>query len=748
ARAFEAAGRLPWAPVIDLLRSDELRVRLESLEPVWRAEVGRLLPELLEDGTTDASSGPGDLAQRFRVFDALRRALTGGERPHLIVVDDMQWCDQDTLEMIGFVVGSHSAGPLLIVGTARREEVGPDHPLDEIVSALRRDGSATTVALDPLSESETFTLATRLATTDDVEPELVARIWHETEGNPLFIVETVRARLVDGDRQPMLTPTMRSVLLGRLKRLPDRARRLAEFAAIIGRPFSVPLLVSVTGLAEVDVVDDVDELWRRRIIRDAGLFYDFSHDKLRAVALETISPARRRQFHSAVAAALAADSGDSRTVAAQLAAHYDQAGMPEPAVEAYRRAGARAVAMSSLDEAVAMFRRALAVLADVPPSADRDALELELRIALGSPLVALEGYGAKEAHQVYERARALSRKLHRSADPPILRGLGLARLQGCRFDDAAELGQALVDHELDDPVARTEGHYLLGVSAFWRGDLAAARRGLEDALASYDLSHREEHLALYAQDPRAVCLARLAWAELWAGDPDSADQHTRAALALTEDLDHQMTSAYVLTYAAVMAAEMEDVSRLGEHLAGLDSVWGRIPMPYLMILGDALRGWHDVNTGTASGTERILRAVTASRAEGETLHLTYCLLLLARARGSAGELQQGRAAMSEALDRSGTTNQRYLEAELRRIDGELAYRGGETEHAITSLRLAVELSDAQGADWLKLRALHSLVGRFPDPTARGELEHLVETLPSGHDLPPFRAARGLLTTSD
>src|SRR5512145_34649 len=385
---------------------------------------------------------------------------------------------------------------------------------------------------------------------------------------------------------------MRAVLRARLGQLTDGARRLAEVAAVIGRPFSVDLMASATGTDERELVDHVDELWRRRIIREHGLTYDFSHDKLRAVALEMVSPARRRQLHRAVAEAIAVElHNDIDAASPQLAAHYDQAGMVEPAIEAYRVAGGRAVAVSALEEAVTMFRRALALLADLPPSPDRDALELDIRIALGSPLVALEGYGCKGAHQLYERALSLCRRLNRPVDPPILRGLGLARLQGCRFDDCRELGQALLDHESHDPTARTEGRYLLGVSAFWRGDLAMARHYLDGAIEAYDVSHRDEHLVLYAQDPKAVCLVRLAWVELWAGDAGRANETARSALELAVDLDHLMTLWYVITYAAIIAAESEDLARLAELLADADRLWKRFSDRYLMIVLEALQGW-------------------------------------------------------------------------------------------------------------------------------------------------------------
>ena len=747
ARAYEAAGRPPWGPVVDLLRSDALRSHIDTLDMVWRAELARLLPELSDASRPSGPNRSGDVAQRHRLFDAVSRAIVG-DRPRLLIIDDLQWCDAETIELIGFVVRSGQTAPVLIVGTVRSEEIPQHHPLVGLVDALGHDQAVTTVPLDPLDEATTATLAARLRADDSIDPTLAARLWNETEGNPLFVIEALRVGISADGSQAALTPTMRAVLGARLGQLPRDAQRLAEVAAVIGRPFSVGLMVSATGIGEHEVADQVDELWRRRIIRDQGLTYDFSHDKLRAVALEMVSPARRRQLHRAVAEAIAVElHNDMDEASPQLAAHYDQAGMVEPAIDAYRLAGARAVAVSALDEAVTMFRRALSLLADVPSSPDRDALELDVRMALGSPLVTLEGYGSKGAHQLYERALSLCRKLDRPVDAPILRGLGLARLQGCRFDDCSDLGQALLDDESGDPVARTEGRYLLGVSAFWRRDLARARHYLDGAIEAYDVSHRDEHLALYAQDPKAVCLIRLALVELWSGDAGRADETARSALEFAVDLDHLMTLGYVITYAAIAAAESEDLARLAELLGDAELLWKRLPMRLLMIVGEALRGWLDVCEGSPGGIEKIVQSVARSRTDGETLHLTYCLLLLARARGMVGEFHEGRAATSDGLSWSHSSNQRYLEAELWRADGELAYRSGETEVAAASLRNAVDIASSQGAGWLELRALHSFASRFPDQTAREQLGDLVETIPSGHDLPAFRAATSLLSES-
>ena len=125
--------------------------------------------------------------------------------------------------------------------------------------------------------------------------------------------------------------------------------------------------------------------------------------------------------------------------------------------------------------------------------------------------------------------------------------------------------------------------------------------------------------------------------------------------------------------------------------------------------------WRPFEAGWTCAEDR-LAASRSSRAEGKTLHLTYALLLLARARDMAGELREGRAAIREGLSWSRGCNQRYLEAELWRVDGELAYRIGEPETAAASLRNAVVIATAQGAGWLRLRALHSFARRFRDKT--------------------------------
>ena len=163
-------------------------------------------------------------------------------------------------------------------------------------------------------------------------------------------------------------------------------------------------------------------------------------------------------------------------------------------------------------------------------------------------------------------------------------------------------------------------------------------------------------------------------------------------LALADDVDHLMTRWYVVTYAAILAAESEDFARLADLLAQTDLLRKRLPMRYLGIVLEALRGWLEIHDGSPGGIDKILHAVANSRTDGETLHLTYTLLLLARARSMTGEYQQGRTAVREGLSWTNNRDQRYLEAELSRIDGELAYRSGETDAAADSLRAAANIA--------------------------------------------------------
>jgi len=377
ARCYAAEGALAYAPVTAWLRA----CPLAPLEDVWLAEVARLVPEVL----VRRPDLPRPVAltqawQRERLFEALSRAILSLSQPLLLTVDDLQWCDRDTLEWLHFLLRFDRTSRLLVVGAYRPEEIGDSHPLRSSLQALRLAGQLTELELQPLDEAGTRTLATQVAGSE-IGAEAAQRLYRETEGNPLFVVETVRAglpALSDGQdtatatRLPpgsvpgdvALPPRVRSVLEARLAQLSPPTRELAGLAATIGREFSFRLLAKASGSDEDTLVRGLDELWRRRIVREHGADgYDFTHDKLREAAYRGMSAARRRLLHRDLARALeAVHAGKLDPLSSQLAAHYERAGLPEQAAPYYCRAAEVARRVYANEEAVVYYQRALALL--------------------------------------------------------------------------------------------------------------------------------------------------------------------------------------------------------------------------------------------------------------------------------------------------------------------------------------------------------------------------------------------------
>lgn len=381
AHCYAAEGALAYAPVVAWLRSATVGQRLSRLEPVWLSEVARLLPELLVQQPTLPAPGPlTEVWQRQRLFEALARAVLMPGEPLLLLLDDLQWSDRDTLEWLHYLLRfEHPRGAkrLLLVGTVRSEEVTPDHPLLALLDGLHRTGQVTELVIGPLSATETTLLATTIAGHAPTSAQAL-RLYEETEGNALFVVETVRARKEQDTRleagpnaqaysvvsRPPLPQKVQIVIQARLAQLSPPARELAGLAGAIGREFTFRVLAQASDQDEDTLVRNLDELWQRRIIRERGAdSYDFSHDKLRDVAYSSLSGARRRLLHRRIAQALEVLSvGNPDAVSGQVAAHYELAGLLELAIPYYQRAGEVAQRVYANAEAIHYYERAVALL--------------------------------------------------------------------------------------------------------------------------------------------------------------------------------------------------------------------------------------------------------------------------------------------------------------------------------------------------------------------------------------------------
>lgn len=380
ARCYAAEGRLAYAPVTTWLRTDALRTGFSALDPVWLTEIARLVPEVLAKRPQLPRPTPMTEGwQRQHFFEALARAVLSARQPLLLLLDDLHWCDNETLEWMHYLLRFESEARILLIGTVRSEETLPGHPLVAFLSTLQREGLVTEMALGPLTTAETTSLAEYiLGRRLDVAMSNI--LHHETEGNPLFVVEMARAGTL-GQRgrghpdakspSPLLThpastlpPLVQNVLATRFAQLSPLAREMANAAAVIGREFPFSVLARASGECEESVVRGLDELWQRRIVREGATeTYDFSHDKLREQAYASLGPAHRRLLHRRVADAFKAiHEEDLDAFSGQVAAHYEHAGLPEQAIPFYQRAGEVAAHIYANLEAIQAFERAAALL--------------------------------------------------------------------------------------------------------------------------------------------------------------------------------------------------------------------------------------------------------------------------------------------------------------------------------------------------------------------------------------------------
>jgi DNA-binding SARP family transcriptional activator len=315
AQCFGTAGRLALAPVAEWLRNSAVQSAVATLDPAWQTEVSRLMPAGSRGAGLRATA---DAWQRHRFFEGLARALLAVGRPLLLVLDNMQWCDQETLAFITFCLGLGDGAQLLVAATLREDDAGQDPELRGWIVRMRASGLLTELSLSPLEAPDTARLGE--AVSGQPLPEADADLLHAaTGGYPLYIIEAMRGAGLAGG-SPLPVGDLEAVLRKRLDQRTAAAREVAGLAAAVGTNFTLDLLTEASDLDAGLVVEAVDELWRHRIVRVFGDGYDFSHDLLRETAYAGISPPKRWLLHRRIAQGLEllhADNVDG--VAAQLA---------------------------------------------------------------------------------------------------------------------------------------------------------------------------------------------------------------------------------------------------------------------------------------------------------------------------------------------------------------------------------------------------------------------------------------------
>lgn len=772
-RSYAAEGRLAYAPVTDWLRSAALRPGLERLDSTWLAEVARLLPELRDQHLNlPAPEVLSESWQRQRLFTGLARAVLAAARPLMLFIDDLQWCDTDTLQWLHYLLRFQSEMRLLVIGTTRSEEVDAHHPVTTLVHALRRHEQLTEITLGPLNPEETAVLAMQVAGRE-LAPDLTSMLYNETEGHPLFIVEIVRARSIDAgqastrsqsvnlnnsvvaERTPM-PGAVQSIIQARFAQLSPAAHALTDVAATIGRDFTFEVLSHACGAEDASLIDSLDELWQRRIIREYGIGrFDFSHDRLREVAYATIGPMRRRTLHRRAAEALEmVHASKLDVVTGQIAAHYEHAGLPARAVPFYERAAEVAARIYANDEAISLLGRALALLATLPENEQRETRELALRLALCSPLRASKGWAASELGETAARARALSERVGTKQEQlqALLEVVGFQVVSGNDLRPVLVIAEQALQlaSAQGDPSLLLPAHEWVGIGLCLRGEFVKAREQTARAVALYDRRHQPTHTMMFGLDNGMRAQAWLAHSLWHLGCPDQAAAMSERALALAEEMAHPFGRAFALAYDAMLHQFIGEPDAVRSRATATVAISHEFGFPYYHAWGTILLGWAIAEQGeTERGMALMREGLDAIRATGAERRRPYYLSLLAEALGKAGKVEEGLALIEEALQISEASAERWKDAELHRLRGTLLLAGHANEdEAERSFQCGLQIAQQQHAKLFELRAavgLHQLQLKQGNPDhGRRLVAEIYDRFSEGFESRDLRQARTLL----
>ena len=570
---------MAYGPVVDGLRGALAQAacadRLDALPAHWLAEAARLLPELsvLRPGlplspALDAPSG------QSRFFEGLRQVLSTicqGSVSNVLFFDDMHWADAASVELLAYLVRRLRGQPLFVLAAWRSDEGPAISRLRGLAAEAQRADMGAALALKRLALADVLDMVRDVSASGTALPDGIAgRLYHETEGLPLFLAAYLEALAQGSERgQDGAWPVPRGVvdlLRSRLGRVEAAAQQTLQAAAVIGRSFDLGVVQATSGRSDEEIVSALELLADRGIIAEvaedpgAAPRYDFTHEKLRGLVYDETSLARRRLLHGRAARFLAERARLRRDQAAQAATigrHFRLAGLDADAATCFALAGDHARSLYANAEALAHYQAALAL--GHPETRSLHAAVGDMHTLLGTYNAALGSYetaaalceasdpalaeiehklgriharrgewSAAETH--FEAALDIAgATAERATIARILADWSLAaRAQG-RSEQASKLAlEALASAEsARDALGTAQAHNILGILARSRGDYAGAASQLERGLAiSETLPDPSSRIA-----SRIAALNNLAMARADSGDLAQAITLAEQALA-------------------------------------------------------------------------------------------------------------------------------------------------------------------------------------------------------------------------
>jgi serine/threonine protein kinase len=754
-----------------LVSASELLQRGRELAPPDAGWITRLETIVAREQDTAVRRDP----DRSELFDAYTRVLQHvAERlPLLLVVEDLHWADGGSAALFAHLGRALRASPVLLLGTYRHEEVAPvpgreRHPFEAAVNELTRTFGDIEIDLDK-SDGERFIDALLDAEPNDLDSDFRRRLLRCTSGLPLFVGELLRelrdtgtlAR--DGDGRWVVVGTVdwdllprrvEAVVAERVARLPDGLRSILTAASVQGEETSAELVARVLGLDERETVRQLSsEASRRyRMVTAAGVrhvagqrqsLYRFRHALFQKYLYESLDEVERALLHEDTARCMEAMfAGREDEVVAQLAHHYRQARVLDKAIVYLQRAGTRAAHLSAHVEAVRLYEAALAELASLAPGRETMQRELDLTMALAAAQIALHGFGSKQVEARYLRARALCERLPEASDFPLLWGLFAFSAVRGEHERSLPLARRMLEAcgPGSDPRQHIQSHYAVGVTEFFRGQLAATEEPLAAAGSNRDPELGRALALIYAQDSRKVAAAYACWVRWLRGDGAAALRDARALVQWTRQDVHPFTLSTVLLLTGFVLALAGDrqAAEHGEEMARLSrefELFQGAEATMLIALADLSQQPADANAA-----DRLASALGEYRGRQWMVFVPFLLGQLARARLAAGDHAAATELTQEAWGIAETGGERFWSAELAALRSELA---AAPEAAAGQARLALDLAREQGATWLELRAALALA------RVGGSLEPLAEVaarLPAGPELAEWPAVQERLAS--
>jgi DNA-binding SARP family transcriptional activator/tetratricopeptide (TPR) repeat protein len=368
ARCYEIERSIPYATLASLLRDALDAPGLSGCDPPLLADLACLVPELARrfPAMPGPGAGRGSPIGRHRLHDATRAVFESltAEQPVLIVVDDLSWADDASRAAIHYAWRMLPAAPLLLVATARADRAGPATAAELLLASLVREDApaARRIDLPPLEAAAVAELVRAVGASGAGDPDADgAALAHDTGGNPLLLLETLRARLAG--QAPARSASLRALVSDRLAGLSDHARNLLQAAAVLGRRFTLPVARTVAGLDARQAAAAAGELAGRDLLRRSHYHYDFTHELLRQILYEEL-PAELRTLLHEQAYRWSLSGARSKPVGLELAAalsrHAAEASLRPAAYRWSIRSAELAERLYAGIEAEEFLRRALA----------------------------------------------------------------------------------------------------------------------------------------------------------------------------------------------------------------------------------------------------------------------------------------------------------------------------------------------------------------------------------------------------